>query len=100
MLELEHLTQQEQISFLEGFIREINKTLDELTDGRDLPREIKALKLRIHVLEEDDSSKYECCISGLQEDLARLEKVWAEKEPIINLLQEERSLYRDALNNM
>jgi polyhydroxyalkanoate synthesis regulator phasin len=100
MLDLENLTQQEQISFLEAFIREINRTLDEITQGRDIPRQIKGLKLRVKVLEDDDADKYAERISKLRAQLKELEEFWAEKEPIINLLQEERSLYRNILNSI
>ncbi len=95
-----HLTQQEQISFLEEFIKRINRTLDEITNGRDIPKAIKSLGLRIRVLEDADAKKYSERLAELKEELAALEKLWAEKEPIINLLQDERSLYREVLNKI
>ena len=100
MLECENLTDQEQISFLEDFIKEINRKIDELTSGRDFVREIKALKLRIHVLECEEPDKFRETIAQFKEKLAGLEKVWAEKEPVIELLQDERALYRTVLNKI
>jgi len=100
MLECENLTDQEQISFLEDFIKEINRRIDELTNGRDFVREIKALKLRIHVLECEEPDKFREAIAQFKEKLAGLEKLWAEKEPLIKLLQDERSLYRTVLNKI
>jgi hypothetical protein len=100
MSDEEHLTQQEQISFLEDFIKKINRSLDEITNGRDVPRAIKALKLRIRVLEDEGEDKFTERLKELKEELVMLEKLWAEKEPIINLLQEERALYREVLNKI
>jgi polyhydroxyalkanoate synthesis regulator phasin len=99
-LECENLTDQEQISFLEDFIREINKRLDEITNGRDIPREIKALKLRIQVLECEGADKFKEKVVTLKQRLSELEEMWAEKEPVINLLQDERALYRTILNKI
>ena len=100
MLDLEKLTQQEQISFLESYIKEINRTIDEITGGRDIPRDIRAIKLRIKVLEDEDSDKFAERIAKLNDDLAQLQEVWTENEPIIILLQEERSLYRNVLDDI
>ncbi len=100
MLDLENLTQQEQISFLERFIKEINNTLDDITNGRDIPRDIRAMKLRIKVLENEDAAKYSDRIGKLKEELKNLGDFWAENEPIIQLLQDERSLYRNVLNEI
>jgi len=100
MLECENLTDQEQISFLEDFIKEINRRIDELTNGRDYAREIKALKLRIHVLECEEPDKFRESIAQRKEKLTALEKLWTEKEPVVKLLQEERALYRTVLNKI
>jgi len=100
MLDLENLTQQEKISFLERFIKEINNTLDDITNGRDIPRDIRALKLRIQVLETEDAAKYSDRIGKLKEELKTLSSFWAENEPVIQLLQDERSLYRVVLNEI
>jgi len=83
MLDLENLTQQEKISFLERFIKEINNTLDDITNGRDIPRDIRALKLRIQVLETEDAAKYSDRIGKLKEELKTLSSFWAENEPVI-----------------
>lgn len=99
-MECENITDQEQISFLEEFIRDINKQLDEITNGHNYPREIKALTLRLQVLECADEKKYSERIGRLKAKLAEHQKAWADKEPLINLLQEERSLYRDTLNKI
>ncbi len=100
MLDLENLTQQEQISFLERFIKELNNTLDDITHGRDIPRDIRAMKLRIKVLENEDAAKYSDRIGKLKEELQNLENFWTENEPIIQLLQDERALYRTVLNDI
>ena len=100
MLDLENLTQQEQISFLERFIKEINNTLDDITNGRDIPRDIRAMKLRIKVLENEDAAKFNDRIGKLKEELQNLEKFWTENEPVIQLLQDERALYRNVLNEI
>ena len=99
-MECEDLTDQEQISFLEEFIREINRRLDEINDGQNYPREIKALKLRINVLECENTGKFKDRIKSFKDRLATLEQTWAEKEPLIELLQEERALYREVLNKI
>ena len=100
MLDLENLTQQERISFLERFIKEINTTLDDITNGRDIPRDIRAMKLRIQVLESEDAAKFSDRIGKLKEELKTLEGFWAENEPVIQLLQDERALYRIVLNDI
>lgn len=100
MLDLENLTQQERISFLERFIKEINNTLDEITNGRDIPRDIRAMKLRIKVLENEDAAKYSDRIGKLKEELQNLENFWTENEPVIQNLQDERALYRTVLNDI
>ena len=100
MLECENLTDQEQISFLEEFIRELNRQLDEIMEGHNYPREIKALTLRIKVLECDDTGKYKDRIKRLKEKLTETEKIWADKEPIVKLLQDERALYMEVLNKI
>ena len=99
-MECDGFTDQEQISFLEEFIKDINKQIDEITNGRNYSREIKSLTLRINVLECEDEKKYTERINRLKEKLLELEKLWAEKEPVIQLLQEERALYRDVLNKI
>jgi polyhydroxyalkanoate synthesis regulator phasin len=100
MLDLENLTQQEQISFLESYIKEINRTLDEITGGRDMPRDIRSLKLRIKVLEDEDTGKFGERIANLREELKQLQEIWVENEPVIELLQDERVLYRNLLNSI
>ncbi len=100
MLDLENLTQQERISFLERFIKEINNALDDITHGRDIPRDIRAIKLRINVLENEDAAKYSDRIGKLKEELKCLGEFWSENEPVIQLLQDERALYRTVLNDI
>ncbi len=86
-------TRQDHIEFLEAFIEELSRKIDEITDGRNLEKEIESLRFRIEVLERANGL-FPSRIEGLKDELSKLEAEYNKATPLLNELSEERAFYR------
>lgn len=86
-------TRQDHIEFLENYITEITVKIDELTEGRDVEKEIEALEYRIEVLKGAED-KYASRIAEFQKQLKELKARYEKIKPTLDELVEERAYYR------
>lgn len=86
-------TRQDHIEFLEAFIEELSRKIDEITDGRNLEKEIESLKFRIEVLGRSNGL-FPSRIEELKDELSKLEAEYKKVKPLLEELSEERAFYR------
>jgi chromosome segregation ATPase len=86
-------SRQDHIEFLENFITELTTKIDELTDGRDLHKEIESMEFRIEVLQQA-GDKYKERLTELTNQLGDLNALYKRVEPTLEKLVEERAYYR------
>ncbi len=84
---------QEHIEFLENYITELTERIEELTEGRDMPKLIRSLEYRINVLNNADG-QFNGRITELKSDLDTLQNDYVKIEPILEKLEIERAFYR------
>ena len=84
---------QDHIEFLEEFIAEITRKIDDLTDNRDFEKEIEALEFRIQVLSEADG-KFPVRVDEFKKELKELRTKFDKIKPTLASLIEERAYYR------
>ena len=97
--EFDRLPQQTKIDFLESAIREITAQLDEMTDGRDFNMELLGIRFRLTILKHKDGKKYGHRIEELEKAHADLQAEYDRLRDDMELLEDERELYRQILSS-
>ena len=85
---------QDHIRFLEDYIVEITKKIDELTEERDLEKEIGSLEYRLEVLSKTNG-RFDWRVKELKSQLTALKDHYQKIKPVLDKLTEERAFYRD-----
>jgi len=84
---------QEHIQFLENYIVELTTQIEELTDGRDIPKRIRSLEYRIETLGKSDG-EFNGRVKEFQIELKSLQDEFSKLFPILEKLEKERAFYR------
>ena len=92
-------TIQDHIRYLEGYITEITKQIDEITQGRELEKEIASIEYRIEVLSRANGA-FTGRIAELEEELGKLRKEFKKIQPEVERLEQERAFYRKAQTDL
>jgi chromosome segregation ATPase len=92
-------TTQDHIRFLENFINEITGKIDELTNGRDIEKEILSLEYRLEVLRNSNGTFTER-IAELEKELKEARSEFGKIKPVIESLEEERAYYRKVQSDL
>ncbi|MFH1676240.1 MAG: hypothetical protein ABIC40_04365 [bacterium] len=85
---------QDHIRFLEDFIVELTKKIDELTEQRDLEKEIHSLEYRLEVLSKANG-RFDWRVKDLKSQLTSLKEHFEKIKPMLDKLIDERAYYRD-----
>jgi hypothetical protein len=85
---------QDHIEFLESYIAELTVKIDEITEGRDIEKEIESLEFRLMVLSTEPNGKFQTHTDEMKKKIAELRAHLNKIKPVVDALVEERAFYR------
>jgi polyhydroxyalkanoate synthesis regulator phasin len=91
---------QDHIQFLENYITDLTRQIDEITGGMEYEKRIMSLEYRLEVLQKADHISFNGRIKNLKSELKNLQDEYVKIKPVIDELEEERAYYRTLQNEL